>query len=213
MYSTFRDRVASWVPVGKHSTAKSILRFVDNHKLRNYYCAPDGECQEDHPWYPPASCQGSWEENPPVVTEYGGLHDSAAGDFMLVSRRIMATTRGYPELPTNIFVDGTLLYVGAAHGFKQLVFRDDCVIHHQPHPRSYNTRGHLFGFEAYQGLVKEILKEGKQANQRDVEASVAEDKVPFHRFNRATWGLEFHTLPETTFTPVCSGQEAEEVKR
>jgi len=208
MYSTFRDAVGAWIPVGKHATAKSILRFVENHKVKKYYCE-GGICEEDHPWYPPASCQGSWEENPPVVTEYGGLHDSAAGDFMLVSRRLMATTRGYPELPTNIFVDGTLLYSGAAHGFKQLVFRDDCSIYHQPHPRSYNTRGHLFGFEAYKGLVSEILKQGKQANLRDENSTVPEDKVPHHRFNKRNWGLEYHALPEVTFTPVCPGAQEE----
>lgn len=40
----------------------------------------------------------------------------------------MAETRGYPELPTNIYIDGTLLHTGAAHGFKQLTFKGYFII-------------------------------------------------------------------------------------
>jgi hypothetical protein len=35
---------------------------------------------------------------------------------------MMRDIQGYPELPTNIFIDGTAMYAGAAHGYTQLVF-------------------------------------------------------------------------------------------
>ena len=37
----------------------------------------------------------------------------------------------YPEIPTNIMIDGTAIHAAAAHGFGQLVFAGDCVIFHQ----------------------------------------------------------------------------------
>ena len=63
--------------------------------------------------------------------KYGYFHDSAAGDFLLMSRKIVHAIRGYPEIPTNIMIDGTAIHAAAAHGFGQLLFADDCVIYHQ----------------------------------------------------------------------------------
>ena len=40
---------------------------------------------------------------------YGFFHDSAAGDFLLMSRRVVHSIRGYPEIPTNIMIDGTAM--------------------------------------------------------------------------------------------------------
>lgn len=62
---------------------------------------------------------------------YGFFHDSAAGDFLLMSRAMAHAIRGYPEIPTNIMIDGTAIHAAAAHGYGQLLFADDCVIFHQ----------------------------------------------------------------------------------
>ena len=44
---------------------------------------------------------------------YGFFHDSAAGDFLLMSRRVVHSIRGYPEIPTNIMIDGTAIHAAA----------------------------------------------------------------------------------------------------
>ncbi len=38
-------------------------------------------------------------------------------------RQMMIDINGYPELPTNIYIDGTAIYAAAAHAYGQLVFR------------------------------------------------------------------------------------------
>ena len=44
-------------------------------------------------------------------------------------------------------IDGTAIHAAAAHGFGQLVFAGECVIFHQPHPRSYNTKGSMISLQ------------------------------------------------------------------
>jgi hypothetical protein len=100
---------------------------------------------------------------------------------------------------------------------------DECVIFHQPHPRSYNTNGALFGMTAYQDLAKEILAQGKLANIRpesvgdsNVEAQKilykndgsvdesVEARLPRHRFNGPDWGLAKTEISEVTYMPMCN---------
>lgn len=46
--------------------------------------------------------------------------------------------RGYPELPSNGWIDAAMLYVLLAHGYGQLVLGGGCAVMHQTHPKSYD---------------------------------------------------------------------------
>jgi hypothetical protein len=57
--------------------------------------------------------------------------------YALYFRQVWAT-RGYPQLPSNGWIDGVMLYVLLAHGYGQLVLGGRCAIMHQSHVKSYD---------------------------------------------------------------------------
>lgn len=85
MYSTWREKVSSHVPVGRSATAASMQRFVESNSITTDLSVHLSD-------FPRASCMGGREDQAEVVTEFGGLHDSAAGDFLLVSRLVPASS-------------------------------------------------------------------------------------------------------------------------
>ncbi|EKX48248.1 hypothetical protein GUITHDRAFT_136770 [Guillardia theta CCMP2712] len=91
-----------------------------------------------------------------TVKKGGRGEDEDYGVGKIVERRLGAVhkIRGYPEIPTNIMIDGTAIHAAAAHGFGQLLFSGPCVIFHQPHPRSYNTKGSMISLQAYESLAQ-----------------------------------------------------------
>lgn len=112
VYATFRGNVRDHVPVAHGSHAASYERYV----------AANSESSEHQPvsvahvagHWRRASCHASdTEEEPMRGDKYGFFHDSAAGDFLLMSRRVVNSIRGYPEIPTNIMIDGTAIHAAA----------------------------------------------------------------------------------------------------
>lgn len=61
------------------------------------------------------------------------LHFHAAGDFMLMSRNNFHRLRGYPEFPTNTFIDGYIVCIAKSSGLSQIILRDPIRIYHQFH--------------------------------------------------------------------------------
>ena len=49
-------------------------------------------------WRRAACGAGDAEEEPMRSDQYGFFHDSAAGDFLLMSREVVHAIRGYPEM-------------------------------------------------------------------------------------------------------------------
>jgi hypothetical protein len=217
VYATFRGTVNDHVPVARGASARSFARFVEGNS----------ESTEDKPlsvahvagrWRRAACRAGESEEEPMRTDTYGYLHDSAAGDFLLMSRRIVHAIRGYPEIPTNIMIDGTAIHAAAAHGFGQLIFAGECVIFHQPHPRSYNTKGSMISLQTYEALAQQLLDAKTNANVRPDAQDTAptpqsdahrpdkrpEESLDWSRYNDANWGLALVDIPQVILSPVCS---------
>ena len=83
MYSTWREKVSNHIPVGRNATAASMQRFVESNRITTDFRVYLTE-------FPGASCMGRSQDQAEVVTKFGGLHDSAAGDFLLVSRYVLS---------------------------------------------------------------------------------------------------------------------------
>jgi hypothetical protein len=112
VYATFRGSVREHVPVAAGASAASVQRFV----------AANSDSSEQQPLsvahvagrWRRASCRaGDSDEEPMRSSDYGYFHDSAAGDFLLMSRHIAHQIHGYPEIPTNIMIDGTAIHAAA----------------------------------------------------------------------------------------------------
>ena len=219
MYSSFRDSVSAHVPVGRRASARSMLRFVAANQHFEHFPVYKNRHDFNH-----ARCLGSQQEHDDVpvhATGYGSIHDSAAGDFLIVSREMMHSSRGYLEVPSNELMDRTLLYVGATRGYGQLIFGGDCVLFDQPHPRRENTlqSTQLVDYEAYVDIVREMFVAGLDANVREsfrpetrreglhVRDVKREDEhgVPYSRFNTPDWGFARASLNDTTYRAVCGG--------
>jgi hypothetical protein len=62
---------------------------------------------------------------------YLGFHMNACGDFTMMARGRWEQLRGYPEVPFNTYVDGTVLYLAGQTGMKQIVLTQP--IYHMNH--------------------------------------------------------------------------------
>jgi hypothetical protein len=201
VYNTFRGAVRAAVPVGKEASAVSMHRFVNRNS----------ESSEDQPvsvahhagrWRRAACLEGETDEEAMRSGQYGFFHDSAAGDFLLISKARFVEFRGYPEIPNNIMIDGTAIHAAAAHGMGQLVFAGDCVIWHQPHPRSYNTKGSMLSIAGYEALAQQLLDAGTLAN---IASEPPDDPArrEWHRWNDAGWGLAGTQIPQVVLAARC----------
>lgn len=78
-----------------------------------------------------------------------GVHAGAAGDFTLMSRENWHKLRGYPELKTQSFIDGYILFMALAINLKQIILEDPMRIYHQGHSRSQHANRPLTSYENY----------------------------------------------------------------
>lgn len=78
-----------------------------------------------------------------------GIHTGAAGDFMLMSRENWHKLRGYPELKTQSFIDGYILFMALAINLKQIILEDPLRIYHQGHSRAQHANRPLTNYENY----------------------------------------------------------------
>jgi hypothetical protein len=62
---------------------------------------------------------------------YLGMHMNACGDFTMMSKNRWEQLRGYPEVPFNTYVDGTVLWLASQAGMKQIVLTEP--IYHMNH--------------------------------------------------------------------------------
>jgi hypothetical protein len=62
---------------------------------------------------------------------YMGLHMNACGDFTLMAKSRWEEIRGYPEVPFNTYIDGTVLWLAHQAGMKQVVLKEP--IYHMNH--------------------------------------------------------------------------------
>ena len=210
MYGTFRGDVRNHVPVGPRASVASMERFVAGNSVSSEN-SPTSVAHIAGRWRRAACGADDRDEEPMRSTDggYGFFHDSAAGDFLLLPRAVVHAIRGYPEIPTNIMIDGTAIHAGAAHGFGQLIFAGECVIFHQPHPRSYNTKGSMIAFTAYEVLASSLLEAGTNANIRRVDAvpregqERVEEALEWHRWNAEDWGLAHEAVPQVIMHAIC----------
>mmetsp|Transcript_42166 Transcript_42166/g.98897 ORF Transcript_42166/g.98897 Transcript_42166/m.98897 type:complete len:655 (+) Transcript_42166:116-2080(+) len=207
-YSTFRGAVLDNVPVAKGASVRSLQRFVEERRESTEF-QPQSVAHVAGNWRRAACLKGEEDDEPMRSESYGFFHDSAAGDFLLMSRRIIRAIRGYPEIPTNIMIDGTAIHAAAGHGFGQLVFAGACVIYHQPHPRSYNTKGSMISLQSYESLAQQLLSAKHVANHRPRSVEMKENQerveeaLPWHRWNDELWGLAASTIPQVILSPSC----------
>ena len=66
-----------------------------------------------------------------------GLHMNACGDFTLMSRLKWVKIAGYPEVPFNTYIDGTVLWLAKEAGMQQIVLKEP--IYHLNH--EYGSHG------------------------------------------------------------------------
>ena len=83
------------------------------------------------------------------IEEKLGVHAGAAGDFTLMSRENWHKLRGYPELKTQSFIDGYILFMALAINLKQIILEDPMRIYHQGHSRSQHANRPLTSYENY----------------------------------------------------------------
>jgi hypothetical protein len=60
-----------------------------------------------------------------------GLHMNACGDFTLMAQSRWLEIRGYPEVPFNTYIDGTVLYLAHQIGMRQIILQEP--IYHVNH--------------------------------------------------------------------------------
>jgi hypothetical protein len=62
---------------------------------------------------------------------YLGLHMNSCGDFTMMAKSRWEQIHGYPEVPFNTYVDGTVLWLASQAGMKQIVLTEP--IYHMNH--------------------------------------------------------------------------------
>jgi len=78
-----------------------------------------------------------------------GIHARAAGDFTLMSRENWHKLRGYPDLKSQSYIDGYILFMALAINLKQIILEDPMRIYHQGHSRSQHANRPLTSYENY----------------------------------------------------------------
>src|SRR5665811_619502 len=67
-----------------------------------------------------------------------GIHMNSCGDFTMMSRSRWLQLRGFPEVPFNACVDGTVLYLASQAGMRQIVLT--APIYHINHSSGRDDR-------------------------------------------------------------------------
>ncbi len=119
----------------------------------------------------------------------------------------MHAARGYPEIPANCYVDGTLLYAAVAHGYGQLLLAGRCSVLHQSH----DTRSQIvldrsvLGPAEYRELAQGLLDAGPFANHRadGDNARLSPEQRPMHQWNDALWGLADAAVMQVVLVGSC----------
>ncbi len=90
-----------------------------------------------------------------------GIHASAAGDFTLMSRENWHKLWGYPELKSQSFIDGYILFMALAINLKQIILEDPMRIYHQGHSISQRLNRPFTNYENYMMDSIKMLKTHK----------------------------------------------------
>jgi hypothetical protein len=163
----------------------------------------------DHAYaYSRAACEEGGADDAPKLShryDYDALHEGATGDFFLIARDALHAIRGYPEIPSNCFVDGTLVYAAVAHGYGQLVLGGACTVFHQWHPRSFNTMGSMLD-GGYPLVAQDLLDAGEYANHRVDDVDQPPDTRLLHQWNDALWGRAEAAVPQVVLVGSCAVQ-------
>ena len=93
VYATFRGSVREHVPVAAGASPASVQRFVAGNSDSSEH-QPLSVAHVAGRWRRAACLAGDAEEEPMRSEEYGYFHDSAAGDFLLMSRNIAYRIHG-----------------------------------------------------------------------------------------------------------------------
>ena len=206
-YNTFRSDTPSFVrgvyfPANHLPSADAMARHVFQNGVPHPGCSQT--CQ-----FRRAGCRPDSDDEQPMLSDvynYSSLLEGATGDFFLISKEALYEIRAYPEIPSNCFIDGTLIYAAVAHGYGQLVLTGECTIYHQSHPRSFNTGDSLLDEEGFRMPAHELLVEGVFANYRADDEESPPDSRPMYQWNDALWGLASASIPQVTLAKSCSGR-------
>ena len=156
--------------------------------------------------YSRAACEEGGADDAPRLSlryDYDALHEGATGDFFLISRDALHAIRGYPEVPSNCYVDGALVYAAVAHGYGQLVLGGACTVFHQRHARSFNTISSLLD-DIYPLVAQSLLDAGSHANHRADHADQPPGSRPLHQWNDALWGCADVAVPQVVLVGSCA---------
>jgi hypothetical protein len=202
-YTTIRSEtptylLGAYMPPSRLPSAEAMSRAVFNNGVVNTACGH--ACT-----YSRAACEEGGADDAPRLSlryDYDALHEGATGDFFLISRDALHAIRGYPEIPSNCFVDGTLVYAAVAHGYGQLVLGGGCTVFHQWHPRSFNTMISILE-DGYPLVAQDLLDAGEYANHKADDIDEPPDTRPFHLWNDALWGCAQAAVQQVVLAGSC----------
>jgi hypothetical protein len=192
-------RLGAYMPPSRLPSAEAMARAVFNNRVVSTACVR--ACP-----FSRAACEAGGADDAPRLSyryDHGALHEGAAGDFFLIARDALHAIRGYPEIPSNGFVDGTLVYAAVAHGYGQLVLAGACAVLHQSHPRSFNTLASMLD-GAYPLVAQDLLDAGEYANHRADDADEPPDTRLLHQWNDALWGSAEAAVPQVVLVGSCA---------
>ena len=203
-YTAFRSEtpvylLGAYLPPSRMPSAEAMARAVLKNGIANTACGH--ACT-----YSRAACEDGGADDVPKRShqyDYDALHEGATGDFFLIARDALHAIRGYPEIPSNCFVDGTLVYAAVAHGYGQLVLGGACTVFHQWHPRSFNTMNSMLD-NAYPLVAQDLLDAGEYANHRADDVDDPPDTRLLHQWNDALWGRAEASVPQVVLVGSCA---------
>ncbi|HCS79112.1 TPA: hypothetical protein DIV55_05230 [Patescibacteria group bacterium] len=106
------------------------------------------------------------------------VHANVAGDFMLMHRTQWNKLRGFPEKPTNTYMDCYLCFSVAAIGLRQYIFPSSFSLFHLEHTRPTTKRPKI--------SVSQLVNDYRQI--------LNHDQSPI--LNNSNWGLSSQKLHE-----------------
>jgi hypothetical protein len=203
-YTALRSELPShlhgqYAPPSRLPSAEAMARAVLDHGIVNGACR--SACS-----YSRAACEEGGADDVPRLShvyDFDSLHEGATGDFFLIARDALHAIRGYPEIPSNCYVDGALVYAAVAHGYGQLVLGGACAVFHQWHSRSFNTISSLLD-DVYPLVAQDLLDAGNHANHRADNVDQPPDARPMHKWNDALWGCADVAVPQVVLVGSCA---------
>lgn len=95
------------------------------------------------------------------------LHTNAAGDFLLMSREVWFSLRGYPELSTHSHIDSYMCCMAASAGVNQIILPSEMRIYHQEHSRSSSSDRPMTSYEIWERDCEQMLREKRPMVKND----------------------------------------------